>query len=167
MLRFNVLICVAALMLGCNPSPPGGTASRWELEESPGPPITITQWMESNAEASDEPLAVVLKGVVYAGEQSPFQDGTAAFLLADIPDEEYAQGGLEHVSTCPFCRRRAEKGTKALVKFLDRDGLTIRTDSRELLGIKLGDQVTVIGDATYNEELNLIVVNASNFYRPS
>lgn len=83
----------------------------------------------------------------------PWYDGQASFFLVDskiaAQFETHAKqhGGASH--NCAFCQALAEKNANAIavVSFVDEKGEIIRTDARELLGLKENQTVVIRGKA--------------------
>jgi len=164
--RLFALAFVGCLALaGCDGSAVSDAGSAYLTSTAPDDPKSIAETVESLT--AEEPIEMenAVVGIVYAGESSPFQADGAAFIMSELPDPEHGDGTIEHLDNCPFCKRRAEKATKAMVEFRDPDGKLLKTGADSLLAIQEGDQVIVSGKCVFEENLNLLVIEAASIHK--
>lgn len=108
--------------------------------------------------AGDEVWVV---GRIFAGDFEPWENGQASFLISELPEEGH---GAEHdADNCPFCKRKAAKAPKAMVRFRDEAGRTLAIDARKLFDLKTQDVVVVRGTATV-AELNTLIIDATSLH---
>ncbi|TWU33791.1 hypothetical protein [Novipirellula artificiosorum] len=141
----------------------GAVDSRYVLASEPADAKTPTELKDTLVDAAD----VVVAGRIDAGDLEPFEEGKATFVLTQLADEEHAQGDPDHANKCPFCKRELLNAPKVVVEFRDDDGIVIAQDARQMLGIRKGDAVVVVGTADYQEPINMIQVNATGVFRRS
>lgn len=112
-----------------------------------------------HAAPAAESIEVVMVGIVggvanpYSQTRPdfPFVKGEAVVFLAD--PAFVAEQGTEHQHApgeeCAFCAAHAADAAEAvaMVRFVDESGRPIKTDARELLGVKPGQTVVVTGVA--------------------
>jgi len=102
----------------------------------------------------------------------PWYEGQASFFLVDskiaaqFANHAKQHGGSNH--NCAFCQSLAEKNAHAIavVNFVDEKGEIIRTDARELLGLKENQTVVIRGKARLLGGA-MVVVDADGFYTPT
>ncbi len=150
-------------------SPSADTAAVAFLGRSaPDDAVSIAAVVErlagTKTDADSDTNECVVQGVIYAGEHDPFQTDSAVFLMSELPDPTHGDGTLDHADNCPFCKRRAEKATKAMVEFRGDDGELISTPADELFGLTKGDRVTVTGHCRFDEAMNLVTIQATKIY---
>jgi hypothetical protein len=106
---------------------------------------------------------VAVRGRIDAGDLNPFEPDRAAFLVSEIIVDP--NGGEGHdASSCPFCKRRAEKAPKAHVILVDEAGQPLKSPADKLLSLNKGDIVQVAGKATFDESLNTLTVRATGVH---
>ena len=81
--------------------------------------------------------------------------------MMELPDPEHATDDPDHADNCPFCKRRALKAPKAMVRFVNESGEPIGSSASTLVGVQAGDTVTVQGKATFEPNLNLVTIDAA------
>jgi hypothetical protein len=158
---------MAVLLLavaGCTAADPRTEALRQKfvLAEEPSDAKTIA---DSRAQVGEQPQVVVV-GRISGGEVEPWADGQAAFMIAEaLPaDDGHANAAGHDPTTCPFCRRRAEKANAtALVQFLGEDGKLLDIDARKLLGVAKDQTVVVQGQGAVND-LGVLVIAANGIH---
>ncbi|MEM6363988.1 MAG: hypothetical protein AAF745_06165, partial [Planctomycetota bacterium] len=103
-----------------------------------------------------------LLGRIAGGDVSPFDPDQAVFVLTEAPSAEHDTDDPEHADNCPFCRRRAKNAPTAIVTLVDPQTGSVPEQSAEtILGLKIGDRVTVVGDVSYDADLKLLSVQTS------
>lgn len=112
--------------------------------------------------ADVDEVDVVLKGRIYAGENSPWVNGMAAFVLTDATGHEGESDHDPH--TCPFCSRKINDYL-AQISFVNDNGDLIEIDSRKLFDVKDKQLVFVQGKGRI-DEYGLLSVTASGLYLP-
>ncbi|MEX2114943.1 MAG: hypothetical protein WD845_17250 [Pirellulales bacterium] len=158
------LAVLAASLTGCTAHDARTEALRKQfvlVEEPPGA-ATIADSREQAA-ADDN---VVVVGRISGGEVEPWADGQAAFMIAEaLPaDDGHADAAGHDPTTCPFCRRRAEKANAtALVQFNDEQGKLLAIDARKLLGVAKNQTVVVQGQGHVND-LGVLVIAAKGIH---
>lgn len=184
-LAVRVWVAVAAGMLGplagCAPEP---ELVEQRLEVVSAVPLddatSITEAVESitsvdadaaeptgNVDGRDQIDVVSIRGRVGAGDLPAFDPDKAAFLVSEIIEDP--NGGQGHdPSTCPFCKRRAEKAPRVMVTLVDDSGDPLSEPADELLALDVGDTVQVRGDVVrFNPELNTLELNAKSIHTES
>ncbi len=169
--RILLILMAFMLFVGCRrndsqPSKSNATklAQAYLLSSEPEAAQTPTEVKDSFSETSLDASEVVLVGRIDAGDLVPFEAGRATFVLSELPDKEHAAGDPEHANNCPFCKRKLKNAPKVVVQFVDATGSVIAKDAQELLGVKKGDRVVVVGKADYQKALNIIELNATGVY---
>lgn len=135
---------------------------KFVLVEEPTGAKTI---VDSRTQVKDDPRVVVV-GRISGGEVEPWADGQAAFMIAEaLPaDDGHANAAGHDPTTCPFCRRRAEKANAtALVQFHGEDGKLLDIDARKLLGVAKDQTVVVQGQGSVND-LGVLVIAANGIH---
>lgn len=149
---------------GTNLARPSTDGAKWLLKESPSDAKDVIAVREEAKDGDD----VVIEGRI-GGAVDPWVDGRAAFSIVDrslIPCNE--RPGDNCTTPWDYCcdTDRLPK-SKATVKFVDEQGKTLATDSRQLLGLEELQTVVVIGKAKRDEAGNLTVLAQSMFVKPS
>ena len=134
------------------------------LKEAPADSKGVIAARESAQDGDD----IVIEGRI-GGDVNPWVDGRAAFLIVDhslIPCNE--RPGDDCTTPWDYCcdTDRLPK-SKATVKFLDKQGKTVATDARQLLGLKELQTVVVRGQAKRDEAGNLTVIATGLFVKPT
>lgn len=162
-----ILLCVAA---GTSLSvAKGGTDSaahreRLRLAQEPKEAQQVLAVQKSLVAARTQPKAPETREVVISGQiggmpnvwpemhpKFPWYEGQASLFLVDSKiAAQFATHAKQHAGgNCTFCQALAEKNANAIavVNFVDEHGEIIRTDARELLGLKENQTVVVRGKA--------------------
>ena len=100
-------------------------------------------------------------GRIFAGDFEPWEPGSAAFLISELPAEGHGEG--HDADNCPFCKRKAAKAPKGMVRFLDEQGQPLPIDARKLFGVEKNSVVLVQGDVSVGE-LNTLVIDAAKMH---
>ncbi|QDV65688.1 hypothetical protein Mal65_48610 [Crateriforma conspicua] len=161
-----ITLAVCVMLTGCNDSStPTAVQSDFLTDNALTDAMSIEEAVEKLQDAdATAPLSLAIEGIIYAGEHDPFQSDSAAFLISELPDPSHGDGSLEHVNNCPFCKRRAESATKALVELRGDDGELIAHTAQKELGVSKGDRLSVEGECTFNPEMNLITIAAKRIH---
>ncbi|MEL6105347.1 MAG: hypothetical protein AAFU85_04895 [Planctomycetota bacterium] len=177
-LSMGLLASVALLTVGCNVevnvNTPSASLDTTTPSEKPISEALLALVLDSTPEgdvhsptdvkdAEGEAVEGVFAGRIDAGDIDPFQPGQTSFMLSQLPDEGHSDDP-EHADNCPFCARKLKNAPKAMVTFLGDDGAAIQGDAQQDLGLKKGDVVLVVGSASYNSDLNTVLVEADNFF---
>ncbi|WP_149497283.1 hypothetical protein [Roseiconus lacunae] len=172
LIRFTfvaVLGCV--VLVGCDSAELATTDASQDRPQATAPELLLSEAPEGEAktpteikEAEMENEVVVIAGRIDAGDSDPFQPGEVAFMISQLPDEDHAGGDPEHADNCPFCKRKLAMAPKAIVRFVGADGNVIPGDARTALGIKKGDVVLVTGSATFNADIDTVMVDATKLH---
>lgn len=124
--------------------------------------------------ATDQPQPLVVVGRVGGGARGTWDEGRAAFLVADpsATAEQLAHAhGSDH-DNCPFCKEHHhEEGEShpqvtALVQFVDSAGQVLPIDARRLLALQENQLVVVQGKGHIDALGNLVVTADGLFPRP-
>ncbi len=155
-----VAIGCSAEQSGIDSDSPHAAGAKYVLATEPADPQTPTDVKESIT----EPTLIAVAGRIDAGDNEPFQGGTASFIISQLPDDAHAKDDPDHADNCPFCKRKLKNAPKAIVRILDDGGNVMAVDARELLGVSKGDVVVVRGLATYLEPVNTIQIDAEGIF---
>lgn len=158
-------LAASFLFVGCpSPSAPWAAARlELSLREKPRDPWLIGEAEHSLQEdAGSQVIAVI--GRIEAGDADPFEKNRSAFLLTDVFEDTHGADSNHDPSTCPFCKRRAENASKAYVTMVDSQQQPYPVSAAELLALRKGDRVVVEGQATWDEELEMIRINGTKIY---
>ena len=132
------------------------------LEVLSAEPITDANPLTETAEAlqSDQaPSTVAVRGRVGAGDLDPFDPTTASFFISEIIEDP--DGGEGHdAGTCPFCKRRAAKAPKGLIRLVDEEHQVLSVRADELLNLDVGDIIQARGVPRYDPDANVITIDA-------
>lgn len=136
------------------PVAPSAEGVPYVLDEMPNDPQNIIAARESAEDDAD----VVLAGRI-GGSHNPWIEGQAIFTLVD---ESLDSCNQIPGDTCPApwdycCETDKLPNATALVKVVDDSGQPIRTDARELLGVRELTEVVVQGKAKRDDAGNLTV----------
>ena len=126
-------------------------------------PVTATSIAEAKKNIADQP-EVVLVGRIGAGDDDPFVNGKAAFVVSDIPAHGHTHGAGQTADDCPFCKHRAAQAAWAAVQFVDEQGQVVPVDARTLFGLDKGSVVVVRGRGQVTGELSLFSVTANGIH---
>ncbi|MEM9826279.1 MAG: hypothetical protein AAF958_06805 [Planctomycetota bacterium] len=153
----SLTACLLVAVAGCGVDDPGtpipGAASITEAVEA----LTLMP-------PGSEPDSVQLRGRIGANSLEPFERDRAAFMLSEIIEDPNAGEGHDP-STCPFCKRRAEKAPKAYVVLLDDSGQPIPRPADVAFGWDEGDVIQVSGTATFDKDLNTVKIEATKYFK--
>jgi hypothetical protein len=123
--------------------------------------VQDTTAMPDGPAADSSPESVVVVGRIFAGQMEPWEQGKAAFLLAELPDQGHGEG--HDADNCPFCKRKAARAPTAIVQLVDDSGQVLAVDARKLLGVQSQDIVVIRGSAIPGEH-NSLVITAHNLH---
>lgn len=139
--------------------------ARLRLAEPPEQPEQVLAVQKQFVAAKKQPNAPKTRKVVVTGQVGgmpnvwpethpdfPWYEGQASFFLVDSKiAAQFATHAKQHGGShnCAFCQSLAEKNAHAIavVNLVDERGEIIRLDTRELLGLKENQTVTVRGKA--------------------
>jgi hypothetical protein len=148
-------------------------AAKWGakflLAEEPAGAVGVLEARETLSAGGENPPQIVLVGRIGAVGRSPWDDGHAAFLLADpacdLAVDEHAHGAGHDHDNCPFCRKAKQEADEAtaMVQVLDEQGKLLAVDARRLLGLRSGQLIVVQGLARI-DPLGQLVVDAAGIY---
>lgn len=150
-----LIFCVT--LAGCTDSNPEA-AKQFVVDNAPDPVVPMKDVKDRLTESElNEPVRVV--GRIYAGPDStPWEEGQAAFLLADTSD-----GDTDHDPFgCPYCSRHIED-YQAYVSFRDDQQELISTDARKLFGVAEKQLVVVEGTASLSSD-GFLLINATKLF---
>ncbi len=167
--RRMLLLLALGAVAGCgvstatdeaNVSPEG---QRYLLADEPEGAVSI---VEAKAALGLQDT-VVLIGRIAAGDQSPWHNGKAAFLLSDaaafVDDSDHHHECHDH-SNCKFCGEKTSITDRlAIVQFVDDRGEVLSVDARKLLGVQENDLVVVQGRGEV-DSLGNLTLNAAGIY---
>lgn len=163
-------VCLVVVLSGCDKAiePSGATSpvvsSVHLLTEIPSDPASLTDAAEL---LGSETKQMTLIGKIDAGDFSAFEEGSATFMLSELPADGHGMDDPDHEDNCPFCKRRAANAPKAIVQIVDESGEVVPTNAQTLLGLKQGDRVIAVGQATFDESVNAITVKCEKVYTGS
>ncbi len=159
---------IAAFAAGCTSSvapeaakPPAGDSTLLLSAEPPG-----ARGVEAVRKAAKDGEEVVVVGRI-GGDENPWVEGTAVFLLAD---ESLVPCNEKPGDNCPkpwdyCCETDRLKDCTVQVKFVDAQGEPLASDARELLGVKELATVVVRGVARRAGEADLSIEAAGVFVK--
>jgi len=174
--QWLIVLCVAFLTAGCGTesspqqsvkNPATGTET---TTEPTGPEFLLNtepqgaqEVIQVRKEAKDDDEVIIVGRI--GGKDKPWIEGRAAFSIvdnslkacSDIPGDK-----------CPIpwdycCETDRLPTATALVKIVDDNGQLVKSDARQLLGVKELQTVVVTGKAERDEAGNL-TVNATKVY---
>lgn len=157
----SILIFVAAAIAGCNTQAttsndkPSADGAAYRLSFEPANAKGVKE-VRADAKSDEE---VTLVGRI-GGDTSPWVDGQAAFLIVD-PALKPCNEKDDDACEAPWdycCDVDLLPSHRAMVKVVDKDGKTVATDARKLLGIKELQTVVVRGTAKRDDAGNLTVL---------
>ncbi|MCC9601712.1 hypothetical protein LOC67_14225 [Stieleria sp. JC731] len=167
------LTLVTFSLVGCNESSPKAESGQSRSEASM-PELVLSSAPDGDVQtpteikdAALESTEVIIAGKIDAGDSDPFQPNQVAFMISQLPDEDHTGGDPDHADNCPFCKRTLANAPKAIIQFRDADGNVLSGDARQALGLMKGDVVVVAGTATFNADIDSVMVDASSLYRKS
>ncbi|GAB5441743.1 MAG: hypothetical protein Fues2KO_20920 [Fuerstiella sp.] len=148
---------------GCSePVDPAVLEARQRLvvDETPGEVMVVSKIRgRIEREEVEEPVDVVVRGRIHAGEVPPWETGKAAFILTDITGHEGESDHDPH--TCPFCSEDINS-YMAKVSFAD-GGEILNIDARELFDVEEKQIVTVTGKARIDTD-DLLAIDADQIF---
>jgi len=115
--------------------------------------------------AADDEQVVVVGRV--GGDTNPWVEGAAAFLITDMSLKPCSEREGDNCPT-PWdycCDLGVLKDSKEMVKVVDEQGDLVRTDAKELLGVKELDTVVVRGRTQKDDAGNVTVLAEGVFKR--
>jgi hypothetical protein len=134
---------------------------KYHLASEPAGALGVKEFL-STAQDDQE---VVVTGRI-GGGIDPWIEGRAAFVLVDPLVAALAAEGGE-ICSDEECSCLSEKldGATVVVKFVDEDGKTLPIDARELLGVKVMQNLVVKGKAKRTNGADLTVQATGIFVR--
>ncbi len=118
--------------------------------------------IEARNEAQDE-ADVVVTGRI-GGSVDPWVEGLAAFSVVDLSLTACNDTQEEHCKTpWDYCCEAELPQARVLVKFVDKSNTIVKTDARQLFGLKELQVVVVRGKAKRDESDNLTILANSLF----
>lgn len=164
-----VVLLVVSAIAGCgkpaaqSDAKPSAEGAAYRLSVEPENAKGVKEVRE--VAKSDEEITLVGR---IGGDTSPWVDGQAAFLIVDPLlkpcNEKEDDGCATPWDYC--CDSDLLPSHKALVKIVDKDGKTVATDARKLLGVKESQTVVVRGQAKRDDAGNLSVLAAGVYVKP-
>ncbi len=136
------------------PSSTTSDSKRYILSVEPSEATGVIQFRGESKEGQ----VVYVRGLI-GGGLKPWVDGRAAFVLVD-EDLDIACAEPD----CPSCRAELAAAC-TMVKFVDDQGQPLKTDARNLLGVKDMQSVVVRGLAKRDEAGNASIVADGIFLR--
>ena len=129
------------------------------IAEEPAAALSVGDTQKLLEKAPKNRAAVTIVGRIAAMEgEDPFLEGTASFVLMDLPDDDHASTKGHDADNCPFCKRRKAKAAMAAVQFVDAEGAVVQIDARKLFSISSGAKVVVRGQGYFNPKLPFPIV---------
>lgn len=166
--RFAVILLIP--LAGCRPAAdpaemPSEMGRRFLLEQEPS---CVLSPAEAREQASSSRRVAVI-GRIENGNESPWHEGQAAFVIADpaesaVDDAAHDHAGHDH-ENCPFCKARADARWLTIVQLVNREGRVLPVDVRRLLGLKQGQLVVVSGRPHVDSLGNLVIAAEGIFVR--
>lgn len=156
-----VLLVVAGSFVGCGSQAtttndkPSAEGTAYRLSSEPADAKGVKEVRE--IAKSDEEVTLVGR---IGGDTSPWVDGQAAFLIVDPALKPCNEKG-DDACEAPWdycCDSDLLPSNRAMVKIVDKDGKTVATDARKLLGVKELQTVVVHGKAKRDDAGNLTVL---------
>ena len=144
------------------PVAPSAEGEKFVLHAEPEEVKTVIAVRQSAKDEED----VTLVGKI-GGSKNPWVEGRAAFTLVD---ESLKSCDQIPGDTCPVpwdycCETHKLKDASALIKIVDEDGQPIKTDARDLLGVRELTHVIVKGKARRDSAGNLTVLASGVFVK--
>ena len=173
------MVCLAGLVLFASIA---GCSSKSEVETSNASLQSSAEWAKyllSTAPDESQDVIPVVNAVEdgqdvvvigrIGGDVNPWVEGLAAFTIVD---RSLAACTDIHGDECPTpwdycCVTDQLPGAKTLVKVIDDEGEIIRTDARELLGLKELQTVIIEGRAQKNDDGNVTVLAHGIYVDPT
>jgi hypothetical protein len=135
--------------------------SRYLLEAEPAGAQDVIQARASAATGDD----VIVAGRI-GGRIDPWIEGSAAFAIIDRSLKACSDiEGDECPTPWDYCCESDLDTAAALVQLVDESGNVVKTDARQLLGVKELETVVVRGKAVRDEADNLTIRATSIFVR--
>ena len=163
----TILNCLllSLLLTGCSTEDPALTAARSQFL-SQTPPAGEQPIPNAHKGLSDGSLkpdsTITVRARINAGDFPPFADGLAAFVVTDATGHDGDESHNPH--ECPFCKREIEL-QMARVQFTDAAGQVLKTDARQLFGLKEFDLIVVQGTARFDADKSLIITARKMFIK--
>lgn len=150
------LVVALAVLVGCNKAPVQTSSesksdSSYLLTAEPAG----AQGVQAARENVQDDEQVTLVGRI-GGEANPWVEGMAAFSIVDPALKPCEEGCATPWDYC--CDTDVLPKATATVKIVDKDGRTVSTDARQLLGVKELATVVVRGKARRDDAGNLTVL---------
>ncbi|MEM6779588.1 MAG: hypothetical protein AAF670_18180 [Planctomycetota bacterium] len=162
-----VTIGLATFLVGCGDRLGAVTATSREQLTRSKPPAECDSLTDAAAaiKGSDAPQSVQVVGRIAGSDMAPFDPDQSIFMLSEAPAADHDTDDPDHADNCPFCRRRAEKAPTAMVTLVDPDtNEPYPQDATTLVGLRIGDRVSFVGEATFNADLNLLNIRTGQVH---
>jgi hypothetical protein len=131
----------------------------FRIAEAPAAALSVGDAQKILEKAPKNRAAVTIVGRIAAREgEDPFLEGSASFVMMDLPDDDHSSKKGHDADNCPFCKRRKAKAALAAVQFVDADGAVVAIDARKLFGLRGGEKVVVRGQGYFNPKLPFPIV---------
>ena len=160
-----LLLSLVLVLPGCSSEDPAITAARTQflLQAAPAGEQPIPSTHKALADGSLQPNATItVRARINAGDFPPFAEGLAAFVVTDATGHDGDETHNPH--ECPFCKREIEL-QMARVQFTDTAGTVIKTDARQLFGLKEFDLIVVEGTAKFDADKSLVITAQKLFIK--
>ena len=172
--KWFAALAMVAIFAGCNRGTPESAPDRSEATETKADPTEFVLTDEPDGandviaarENSADGEDVVVVGRI-GGSVNPWIDGRAAFSIVDSSLQACSDipGDACPVPWDYCCATDKLPTATALVKFVDADGQLVKSDARELLGLKELQTVVVRGKSQRDDSGNLTVLANGIFVR--
>jgi len=131
----------------------------FRIAKAPAAALSVGDAQKILEKAPKNRAAVTIVGRIAAREgEDPFLEGSASFVMMDLPDDDHSSKKGHDADNCPFCKRRKAKAALAAVQFVDADGAVVAIDARKLFGLRGGEKVVVRGQGYFNPKLPFPIV---------
>jgi len=153
------LVCAAGVLLPVTrasfaASPVAPTIDkRYLIEEEPEGAADVIA-VRKNAKDQQDVLIVGRIG----GKKNPWIRGVAAFPIVDRSLQSCDEKGHNCPNPWDYCCSTNLPKSMVLVMFVDDQGVVVKKDARELLGVKELDTVVVQGKARRDKAGNVVIV---------
>ena len=159
------LLPVFLALPGCSSEDPAIVAARTQflVQTAPSGERPIPDLHKGLADDSLNPeTTITVRARVNAGDFPPFAEGLAAFVVTDATGHDGDETHNPH--ECPFCKREIEL-QMARVQFTDTAGTVIKTDARQLFGLREFDLIVVQGTAKFDADKSLVITAQKLFIK--
>jgi hypothetical protein len=163
MTRSHFWLCcllVSAVLAGCgqtsNDAQFASHRAKFLLAAEPSGALAISAARKEKTKGHP----VTLVGRI-GGTEDPWTEGRAAFVITDAVAAPAGHG--DDCKDCPFCSKKRDASTLAVVQFVDEQGQILPIDARQLFGIAADQTVVVEGQVEHND-LGMMVVSAKGMF---